>query len=368
MTMPEIDVDKQPNDTLCPFRPKRLAVGEVDRMVAVPEEYFQTVFFLCVDKPDETNKRIVKREPQATGFFVRVPLNSNPPAGADYLITARHCIEDARQYGGTLYVRINKKAGGFIEIPTSVDDWVAHDDADVAAILGIRTALPEGTNSTDLDQASLRLASFVGPGPEYKYTGEAPGVGTVEIQPRVGHEIYFLGLFSQHYGHERNLPVARFGHISRMPCQLEMESGGTRFEAVAYLAEFHSWGGHRGSPVFFFYPMMLRTDYVDDQGNVTRAGDQPIHVSGFMGLISGHYDISKEAKKVGDILGQVQFELNSGIAMVTPAEAVKQLLMRDDLVAERENPKKKVEWGRPAPTLDFGDAHGEFTRSDEASR
>lgn len=59
-------------------------------------------------------------------------------------------------------------------------------------------------------------------------------------------------------------------------------------------------------------------------------------VTGFMGLVSGHYDIEQEAKKTGDILGKVQVELNSGIAIVTPAEAVTQLLMREDLVEYRK--------------------------------
>jgi hypothetical protein len=331
-------------------------------MVAVPKEYFQTVLFLCVGKP---HKGITRRVPQATAFFVRVPLNSNPPAGVDYVITARHCIEEAREYD-SLYVRINKKVGGFIEIATRVGDWLTHDAADVAAIPILATALPSGVEPADLDQASLKLADFVGPGPEYKYIGEHPLFGKVEVQLRTGHEIFFLGLFTQHYGHERNLPVARFGHISRMPSSLEVQSGGTRFEAVAYLAEFHSWGGHSGSPVFFLHPMMLRTDYVDDQGSVTRMRDDLVHISSFMGLISGHYDIRTKAKTTGDVLGRVQVRLNSGIAIVTPAEAVKQLLMRDDFVAKREQLKQQVESSRPTPTLDFGEARSEFTRSEEA--
>lgn len=362
--MPEIDVAKQPNDTLCPFRRKRLAVGEVGRMVAVPDHYLHTVFFLCADIAEGGIKR---REPRATGFFVRVPIDSHPSASVDYLVTARHCIEEATKYR-TLYIRFNKKAGGFVEFPTKVADWATHDSADVAAILVLSSALPDGIQPEDLEATSLTLDSFVGPGPDYEWIGEAPFVGKKEIQPRVGHEICFVGLFTQHYGQERNLPIARFGHIARMPKPVEMKSGGTRFETVAYLAEFHSWGGHSGSPVFFLYPMMLGSDVIDDQGRVERTRHDYLHITGFLGLVSGHYDIPKDAKTGGDILGKVQIELNSGIAMVTPAEAVKQLLMRDDLMEEREELKKKVESSRPTPTLDFGGVHDEFTRSDETSR
>lgn len=320
-------------------------------MVAVPPEFLQTVFFLCVDKREDG---VTKREPQATSFFVRVPLNTKPATGVDYVVTARHCIEEAREYG-TPYVRINRKVGGFIEIPTRVDDWITDDAADVAAIPMLRTVLPKGIKPTDLDQASLRLADFVGPGPEYRYSGDAPSLGKVDIQPRVGHEIFFLGLFTQHHGDERNLPVARFGHISRMPSSLHIESGGAYFNVVAYLAEFHSWGGHSGSPVFFLYPMMLETEYVDDRGEPKKVVTDQAHVSGFMGLISGHCQIPKEAETVDDILGKVQIGLNSGIAIVTPADAVRELLMRSDLVAERETLKKKVESTRPALPLDLGE-------------
>ncbi len=306
-------------------------------MVDVPNEYLSCVSFLCVDEPD--NSGAIRPVPTATGFFVRVPLDSTPPAAIDYVVTARHCVEKARREGhDTIYIRFNKKTEGFIEVPTGVDDWLTHDTADVAAIHISPGALPDGLTVKHVDAVSLSPSTFVGPGPNYEWQGDIPGIGKKVIRFVVGHEIYLTGLFTEHYGKERNLPIARFGHISRMPGTVDIKSAGGSTQITAYLAEFHSWGGHSGSPVFFWHPMMVETEVTDGGGNTIRTTYDLMHATGFLGLIHGHYDIPsmQETKDVGEL----QLKLNSGIAIVTPAEAVRQLLMREDLVAEREKIRK----------------------------
>lgn len=226
-------------------------------MEAIPEEYLKTVVFLCVDEPTANG---TQRVPKATGFFVRVPLDDSTNQAVDYVVTARHCIYKAQRYG-QVYIRENLKSGHFLELPTKVEDWFLHDNADVAAIPLLRSALPPSVQPTDTDQISLKLNDFVGGSPDYKYIGDTR-FGSVEIQPRVGHQVYFLGLFTEHYGTEHNLPIARFGHISRMPDWLDIEMNNTHLKIVAYLAEFQSWGGHSGSPVFFCTQWLYKTKYL----------------------------------------------------------------------------------------------------------
>ncbi len=290
-------------------------------MVAVPSDYMRIVVFLTVEERGDDN--LLRRIPKATGFILRVPIEGISGAAVDYVVTARHCIEEARPYGN-IYIRLNRSSAAFFEIPTNAEDWFTHDSADVALIL-----LPQ-SHPKDFNQVRLTLDTFVGPGPHYKYRGSAPEIGPVEIQPTVGHEIYFIGLFTQHYGQEQNLPIARFGRISRMPSELEVESGDIRFKTVAYLAEFQSWGGHSGSPVFFLYPVVLEERRNQDVTFNTA------HISGLLGIISGHFDIPKQAKTQGDLLGGVQVDLNSGIAIVTPAEAIRELLLREDVTGQRK--------------------------------
>ena len=325
-------------------------------MVDVSDEFLSCVCFLCVDEPDKSGA--VGPVPTATGFFVGVPLGSTRSPRSRYVVTARHCIEQARAGGkNTIYIRFNRKTGDFIEVPTRVDDWLEHDTADVAAIHVSSDALPGGLESKDVDAASLSMSAFVGPGPHYEWEGEIPDYGKKVIRFVVGHEIYLTGLFTEHYGKERNLPIARFGHISRMPGTVEIESAGGRAQITAYLAEFQSWGGQSGSPVFFWHPMMAQTDVTDNGGNTIRTTYDLIHATAFLGLVHGHYDIpSKQETK--DI-GEVQLKLNSGIAIVTPAEAVRQLLMREDLVEDREKIRKDFESSGPTPTPDFGNDDGE---------
>ena len=354
---------KDNTNILSPYRPRKMAVGEVDYMEAIPEGYMKTVVFLCVDEPINGG---TKRVPKATGFLAHVPVEDSTDLGVDYLVTAGHCINEARQYG-VVHIRVNRKAGKFIEFPTKVDDWYIHDSADVAAIPCLPSALPSGIQSKDLDTNSLDINAFVGGAPSYKkivirYRNEH------EIRPRVGHGVYFVGLFTEHYGEECNLPIARFGNISRMPSLITVESHGIRSSIIAYLVEFHSWGGHSGSPVFYLIPTTVEHHIPLSLTNGSSLSlPQRIDLSwetGFMGLISGHYPIVEKAQKRGDILGDIRVELNSGIATVTPAIAVTELLMREDFVEYRKEIKGIAESKRPFPTLDIAKAEEEFTQDD----
>jgi hypothetical protein len=338
------------NSILLPYKPKKLAIGETDYMEAIPNNHMKTVVFLCVD---ESIMGSTKRIPKATGFFVRVPIEGSNDLYVDYIVTARHCIEEARQYG-VVYVRGNRKLGGFIEFPTKVDDWYIHDNADVAIINILWNMLPKDTQPQDLDLVSIPHNSFVGGSPDYKIF--VPTVsGEQEVQPRVGHQVYMIGLFTEHYGKERNLPIARFGHIARMPDSLDICVHDTHLSIVAYLIEFYSWGGHSGSPVFFMIPVVEQ----DAMGGMLMR----VHLSwktGLLGLVSGHYEIKKDAETTGGY-GEVQFALNSGIAYVTPAEAITQLLIMEDLVKKRNELKSLVDSHKPLTTLDTQET---YTKSD----
>jgi len=318
--MPEIDVDKQPNDTLCPFRRKRLAVGEVEDM-NIPSGDLNCVAFVLTERLVEGS---LKKIPGATAFFVHVPSRPQSNVSWVYLVTARHVIEDADS--DVIHIRVNKTKEGFHEFPTTRDQWLTHDTADVAAIL----FQPAQDEARDLGHRTIPLDIFVSGGPDYKYEGSPFGqAGGLPVS--IGHEVFFLGLFVQHYGQERNLPVARFGRISRMPglIRLPRSRGTSSFETVAYLAECHSWGGHSGSPTFWLHPMVRERRQTIEIGNF----------QAFLGLVSAHYEIPREAKVVGDVVGKIETDINAGIAVITPAEAIRQLLMRDDFVAKREKVK-----------------------------
>lgn len=327
-------------------------------MIRIDDDFIKSVIFLCVDEPDKQHQ--IVRKPKATGFFVRVTLTKS--ARVDYVVTARHCIDEAKEYG-KLYVRLNLNDGTYTELPTNPDDWYCHPSSDVAAILTPRSALPKGINWQDIDQSSVLIESFVGA--DYTYKGPVPLIGEHEIQPHVGHQIYYIGLFTQHYGQERNLPIVRFGHISRMPSELKMKlPSDIEFTETAYLVELQSWGGSSGSPVFFLYPIMVegRRQRQLSNGTDISVGVDLLWVTGFMGLISGHYPIRQQAVKT-EYSPDIEMDLNTGIAVVTPAEAVRQLLMEKELVEQRKKIFEEHERNQPIPTLDFGQTEF-FTQCD----
>ena len=85
-----------------------------------------------------------------------------------------------------------------------------------------------------------------------------------------------------------------------------------------------------------------------------------------LGLVSGHFGIKKKADVEGDVLGTVTQELNAGIAVVTPADTIHDLLMREDVVEDRVERIQKARKGRPSATFDSGIAAAQDT--DEYAR
>jgi hypothetical protein len=126
-----------------------------------------------------------------------------------------------------------------------------------------------------------------------------------------------------------------------------MHPGGSRSVAVAYLVEFRSFGGQSGSPVMVrrrvFNLIQVQVNAISADAGGAEAGQETISVQnpdaevfGFLGLVSGHFDIEQQAQTTGDILGSITTAINSGIAIVTPAEAVRELLLREDVVEDRQ--------------------------------
>jgi len=127
------------------------------------------------------------------------------------------------------------------------------------------------------------------------------------------------------------LPVARFGSIARMPTEehvfLETRSRGD-IGLKAYLAECHSWGGFSGSPVFWTYLF----NEADTQGNIVHG---IVNCTALLGLIAGHFNI--EAPTSNRVTQeQLVTKINSGLAIVTPAENIVELLTRDDVVEDKK--------------------------------
>lgn len=354
------------------LRRRRYALGERFRL-KVPSDKFSSVVFL-----------VDKGEPSATGFVVGVMEGEIPLA---YVVTARHCVEATA--GREFFIRVNQ-GDGYEDISTRADDWFIHDSADVTAI-PFSDNLMQGDFSITAERLDASIgADYTIPAQTLGAAGSAgrnvalfsalvqDGKTTpvTEISLEVGNDVFFVGLLQRQGGRSRNLPVARFGRIARMPSEpIKMErAGGTVVDLSAYLVECHSWGGNSGSPCYWMHPMQELMEVADPRPN--RHGKKMMvshtfNTMSLMGLVSGHWDIRSNAKTEG-FDGKVTMKLNSGMAIVTPAAAIQELMMRDDVVEDR---KERVEGARivdareRAMTPDsVSEDDGEFARFEDLTR
>jgi hypothetical protein len=272
--------------------------------------------------------------PVATAFFVGVGIADD--AYVVYVVTARHVIERAETHG-SLYLRLNRRSGGVENIELADDIWTSGTDSDVA--VASLASLPVALDEFDVIVIPFDMLS------------SNDWVAEKELQE--GDEIFFASLFEQHPGQERNLPILRFGTIALMPGEkIRVKDIGLVY---GYLVEARSWGGHSGSPAFIYLPAtrhagMLATPSVEgpvDDESIARAV-----MPRLFGLISAHFNIPTDVKVTGDFFGSAVAPVNAGIAVVTPAQKIIDLLMEEELVEDRDKAAREQEEQRPAAEPD----------------
>jgi hypothetical protein len=336
----------------------------------VPDGHLNTTAFICQERMTDAGLEPI---PVATAFFVTDRSVAAPfPVWA---VTARHCIQEARAAGRPMYLRVNT-VDSHVDLPMTADDWIESDEADVAV------AYARGP----ISETAIPLDQFVDDDYRYRGSVEIPAMAAAGGQiVAVGHEVFVVGLFSQHAGKNRNLPIARFGNVARPPLEpinVTRRDGSREVINEGYLIEARSFGGHSGSPVFWTYPY-VQVHMADPLGAVNRAarraaakhGDKipvshPQLILALMGVVSAHFDIPQEAKTKGDVMGKVITEINAGIAVVTPAHHIKRLIDGDEARAEAAEYREQRE-PEPAATMDMLDLDPrdpDDTSSDEFER
>jgi hypothetical protein len=314
---------------------RRPAIGE-QRDVLIDEGLRKCVAFLCVNRTDEQTGA-AEKTPAASVFFIDFPLGDT--GYVRYAVTARHVLDMSRPYG-PLYIRVNT-LDGFEDVEVPQDSWVSHPTTDVAVA---RVSL--SSNEYDFNGLSTNMLVT----DEY---AEEESIGE-------GDDVFFAGLFAPYWGAERAEPIIRFGNISlgtrgKVPVKLNPDE--ERVPVDAYLVEARSWGGHSGAPAFVsFTPhreLMVR-GYTRDSGPPAK----------LLGLVNGHYDMDTDVKFMGDMPGSGKVPLNTGIAIVIPAQKILDLLATPELVEERESMRKEQARRVPTPTLDADLPAEGYQRSD----
>lgn len=232
-----------------------------------------------------------------------------------YVVTAGHIVPP----GNEVIVRANDAAGGVVRIPIEPDSWRRPETplADVAVA------------PLDLDPSDrLELVVVTD-----QHLATTEFVTERDVGP--GDEIAFVGLFSGSPGAERNLPIIRFGNIARMneePVPTDHTGGSALLDAI--MVEARSWGGHSGSPAFVLFPATRHPGFLELPSWPITDRTQMVAL---LGVVSGHWSIPQQIRlkntSVTDVEGEVA--INAGIALITPAQHIHDLLFRADVVEDR---------------------------------
>lgn len=276
----------------------------------IPEEIRKCVFFILYLTNDNQYKLA------GTGFFLSIPLESEPDRMFVYLITAKHVIIEATKASkdGKIWLRINTQNGSEL-IPTQASMWESHSE-DHSIDAAILLWAPE-TTRYDYKTLPMNLAAT-----EEIIIKEAIGIGD---------EIFLTGLFVNHHGRNRNIPIVRIGNIAAMPEEpIPTKNFG---DMEAYLIEARSIGGLSGSPAFVYL------DGTRIIANNTQIRGRSLY---WLGLMHGHWDlpILKEDIVVEDKVSKEA--VNMGIGMVVPASKIIAILNQPSLIERREQEENKI--------------------------
>jgi len=290
----------------------------------INDNFLKTVAFLTVEKEDDISGNIIKK-PCAIVFFVGVPVNNE--VTQIYAVTARHVIENIHA-NTPIHIRVNNFEGSTEYLEVNKEDWVLSDETDVAII-----SFEKRSNHKlqDIPYNMLATDAII----KKEKTG-------------IGDEIFYVGLFSEHYGQEHNLPVVRFGNISLMPSEkLSVRVAEDMIiQVYGYLVEAMSWPGHSGSPVFIYYPF-------DREPGISRVAVYPLShpdpLSGteqfkLLGLVCAHYPIEQEVKRSGTIPEEQKGRIyeQTGMAVIIPAQGIIDILNQPDLVEDRKQTRGEI--------------------------
>jgi hypothetical protein len=286
-------------------------IPPADFNMRLPDITRKSVVYLGIDNPDVSFRKISYR---GTGFLMALPADKVSGAWFRYLVTAKHVAIQFK--GKDFYIRANTIDGKSMDIKASKDvEWYFHPTDSAADVAVCIFEPPPRT----IDALGIPTAAIL-----KEEVRKSKGFGVTD-------QVFITGLFVYHQGNKKNIPIIRLGSIAMVPDERIQTSEG---DMEAYLIEARSIGGLSGSPVF------LIEDFP--------SGDMRIHL---LGLIHGHWNVAPEI--ITDNLVEdagIKAGVNVGIAIVTPAEKILDVLNCEGLVSWREEAQAhRLSQNLPAP-------------------
>jgi hypothetical protein len=271
----------------------------------IPEEVRRMVAFIGV--PERSPNGLETLKFRGTAFFVRLPPETEGVTGGWYhMVTAKHVAEAVQ--GQDFVIRVNTKDGGSALISARDTHWYFHPDDPCVDVAVCDLYLDD-----DVDYIDLPSDMFL-----TNETIEGKDIGA-------GDEVVITGLLYRREGNKKNLPIVRTGNIALIADSDELiptEMGNIE----AHLVEVRSTGGLSGSPAF----VVKCFPFAQTSWEIY-----------FLGIVHGHWSLpTTEANIIEEDRSQPdnpdKGKINTGIAVVTPAQKVLEVLYHPELVEMRQ--------------------------------
>jgi hypothetical protein len=245
-----------------------------------------------------------------------------------YAVTARHVVDNIKELGFEPVLRVNCKPSGAKRHPIA-GEWRYHPDPNVdlaAARLTVKKDEGDDLDDEHFDHYNVPWQAIVpdlvnGADPREFYAGD---------------DVFAMGLFYQHSGTQRNIPIVRLGSIAALPEEPVRAIVGTEkqhHEALveAYLVETRSQQGLSGSPAFVVPMKPVNTlGLVYPTTIYTPKTLRPVY---FLGVMTGHFGV--KAAEFEESPGQLA-KVNVGISVVVPHNKLVELFETDAVKADEE--------------------------------
>lgn len=270
--------------------------------------------------------------PHGTGFMCA---SDDEGFTFQYIVTAGHVIDGM---GENICIRANVQEGGTEIVRTKKADWYRHPGTNPRRYVDVAVC-PVMMKQTIFDITHAHLTHDV-----------LTDAALAENRVGIGDELFVIGLFTQHGGEERNIPIVRSGTIAAM---MEEPISTPDGFMDGYLIETHSIGGLSGSPVV----MHFGGDRIIDDPAFAGSDHNPRHF--LLGFVHGHFVIENPQDAVVE-KDKTAGKINTGIGIVVPISKVIETVNQPALAAERKkvvdrirkDARSRIEMDSAGPTAE----------------